>query len=760
MNNMSSSNEVIKLKSEHSSDISEKCSEEFEEEGEEGSEKELCEVDNEQTYRCANCSREVEDVLILSCKHLICLICASIQLQKKYENFLKTCSKEKSVKKKVENYKIEECFVNPQNAKNERMNSSEIEMIFKKEKLGYITCFLCNIKNKLTLDTVELLTKVGLFSSDVLNVHTFYFNFLSNNEEQKNKIINEEDVKKLSVTFNDTLNIDVLKNENLKKLLVASSKYKYLDEHTDDLNRYSYICNICSFNEAKIYCKDCVEYLCEECCSSIHDNDVLNKLNCENRKIHNYYEIDKKGIHLKKIAKCPKKFLNVTGDDIEILTNMEEESFHENSAKKKYKVYDDDDYSDFDKYDEKHFYERKKMLIDKEGKKKNNLRISEKLNNLVEDLKNASSYDSENSSIMGTIGSSTGMGEYLKGTKKKEKIRKERLSDRCSGRRKKKKKTEKLFDKRSSIVQNEKRYDIQEETEKYGNVCLLSNSSVCRVDISSSDDSCLYSNNSSEREICITNVKANTLNNGANKIITDSSINNKNFTTIENIRCNQHYNYPIQYFCHTCCSKCFCSECAINGIHTTDCNIENINTAFITVLNNYLIQWNEIISDLINDLERNFYESLQDTKNDWSSILSECYYDLNSKISYINNNLRKKEKEIFEQFDLYMNNFKKENLEYIQLLNYKYEDIERTINIIRDNKFQNNPIDIIKFYRENIDVIDKTILLNNDFKPIEELSKIRESKIFYMNLYSSQIISYLRYLQNFLKPNNLVSSVS
>ncbi|GAW83287.1 hypothetical protein, conserved [Plasmodium gonderi] len=758
MDYLSGSNEEIHSENGNSSDSIEKDDEGCTE-GDEDSGKELCATDRKKTYRCASCRRAVEDVLIFSCKHLICLVCASVQLHKKYEKCVKMCSEERDEMKRPKNHKISECFLNSKVTRN-AMDDDKLNELFKKEKLGYIKCYICNVRNKLTLDTIELLTKVGLFSDDVLKVHTFYFN-LHKGEEQPNGRVNEDDIKKMSVHFNDTLNSDILKNENLKKLLVSSSMYKYIDENTEDLSKCSYICNICSFNEAVIYCNDCVEYLCKECCSSIHETDVINKVNFTDRKSHDYYEINKKGLQIKKIVKSPKKFLHITKEDIEMPHDTDGESCEENFMGKKmgadkfadkypktlYKVYDDDD-SDFDNYEENHFYEKKKMLIDKEDTKKKRIIISKKLNDLVEDMKNGSSYDSDNSSAKGTTGSTTCIGNGFKKGKNKRKNR-SRNNTKTNGKSD--------FPKKKKDLLRTKKKGLTGEVENGEGICLLSNSSISHMNVSSTESS-YSSGNNSEREICITNIKRSTHKGDTNIILKDESINSTSFTTIENIRCSQHYNYPIQYFCHTCCNKCFCSECAINGIHTNECNIENINTAFITVLNNYLIKWNEIINELINDLNRNFYESLEDTKNDWSLTLSECYYNLNCKIGYIINNLSKKEKEIFEQLDLYMDKFKKENINYIELLNSKYDDIEKMINIIRDNKFQNNPIDMIKFYRENINDIDRTILENNDFKPIEDLSKIRQDKIFYIDLYASQIVSYLKYLQAFLKPSNSVLS--
>ncbi|CRH02327.1 tripartite motif protein, putative [Plasmodium relictum] len=702
------------------------------------SENESFPVDNKKAYKCISCSRTVDDVLVLSCKHLMCLVCASLQLQEKYEKILKKCSKEKKVNI-LENHNINECFINPKDTK-KAINDDKIDGVFKKEKLGYITCFLCDIKNKLTIETIEVLTKIGLISSDVLNVHTIFFNS-DKDTQNKNNEIKEEYIKKMAIQLNDTLNSDCLKNENLKKLLISSKKYNYIDEQIDDLNKYSYICNICSYNEAVIYCKDCVEYLCKECCNNIHELDILKKLKMKNYKTHDYYDIDKNVINLKKIVKEPKKVLKITQEDIEIISDTNEESFHEKDLGSNCKIYDDE--SDFDNYDEKHFYERQKRFIEKEEKKKKNINISNNLNNLVQNMKNESNFESDNSSIKGTIGSTCVTNENSVNIKKKKK------------KRKMMKKIYKKLNNESNILQIKKNKEkgnyLNNDNEKKGDIyCLTSKSEFT----GSSDESMYYSN--SDKEIGITNIK-NILDNNLEKP-NENPVNSKDFTSIQNIRCHQHFNYPIHYFCHTCCTKCFCSECAINGTHTNNCNIENINNAFITILNKYLIKWNEIISDLINDLDRNFYESLEDTKNEWSLLLSECYCDLNSKVSYIVNNLSKKEKEIFQQFDSYMENFKKENLEYIDLLYSKYEDIEKTIKMIRDNKFQNNPINIIKFYQKNINFIDKTMLLNNDFKPIENLSKIRESKIFYMDLYASQIMSYLRFLQSFLNQSSLISS--
>ncbi|KNC37512.1 hypothetical protein PFLG_02046 [Plasmodium falciparum RAJ116] len=129
---------------------------------------------------------------------------------------------------------------------------------------------------------------------------------------------------------------------------------------------------------------------------------------------------------------------------------------------------------------------------------------------------------------------------------------------------------------------------------------IFSNSTT--IDMISLDDEPLYSD-SELKEIGITNIHTEICQKKNNKTlenINNDIINNKQFTAIENVRCSEHYNYPIQYFCHTCLSLCFCSECAINGIHTNNCNIENINTAFIN--------------------KKNFYESLEDIKKmTWSA---------------------------------------------------------------------------------------------------------------------------------------------
>ncbi|VEV58840.1 tripartite motif protein, putative [Plasmodium vinckei vinckei] len=710
----------------------------------EGTINESCETQNNKTYRCAYCSRKVEDVLICSCKHLMCLICASLQLQEKYNKFMKACSSAKIIEEKNVNYKINESFRNCIDII-DKMNDDKIEDVLKKEKIGYVTCNICNIKNKLTIDTLELLTKVGLFSPDVLNIHTFYFNLIGNNNNKKIKGLTESYVKQLSLEYeesynNDLSNSKILKNDKSKHLPVSNNKYNYLEEYTDDLDRYSYICNICSFNEAIIYCNDCIEYLCENCCKNIHEINTPNGINRKTTP-HDYYKIDKKTINLKKLVKPPKMFLNITKEDIEIIDNTDRDSFDgyfsengenkKNTKTKNFKVDGGDD-SDFDNYDEKYFYEKQKKMMEKQNKKNNNIKLSHKLNNLVENMKNESSYDSEHSTLDGTLGSISDIGANLLKKKKKK-----------GNRHIHKKNIHRSNIKYGDHLNGETKMLEKGKKNKIGNmnkeesIFVFSNDEMSsRVDISSNESS-INSCDSYDGEI----------------------FGNKSITSIENIRCNHHYNYPIQYFCHTCCTKCFCSECAINGIHTPQCNIENINAAFITVLNNYLIQWNEIINELMNDLEVNFYESLEDTRNDWSSVLSECYYNISSKINYIINNMHKMEKDIFNQLDTYMEIFKKDNLDYVELLSAKYDDIENTISIIRANKFQKNPIDLIKFYNNNINIIDRTLMLNKDFKPIEDLSKIRESKIFYMDLYTSQIISYLKHLQVFLSSNFLAPPI-
>ncbi|VWU50945.1 tripartite motif protein, putative [Hepatocystis sp. ex Piliocolobus tephrosceles] len=904
---------------------------------------------------CSKCSRPVEDALVLTCCHLICLSCASSELSNNYKKFMRVYTNEHNEKQGTSRYNIESCYNDFKNI--EKKNKGDKMEILKKEKIGYISCDICDTKNKLTVDALELLTKIGLFSSNILSVHKLYlktakndnidnydiasvynnvkrrncnntikdnninnrgnnssntsvnmnyvdnslvyginnhnpyshnannynynnfktnnYNFHTNddiNNSIKQQTSNEQEFSQSDKKMDDTLRDMFLNNDKLKKIFDLNNKYKYLDEHIDDLNANSYICNICSENEAVVYCDDCVEYLCSECCNIIHEEETLKTVIDKNiEKKHNFYKIDKKAIHLKKLVKQPKKFINITNEDIELMYNSsskeESDRGNENKLKRnhvydtkhkvydtKYKVYDNDD-SDFDNYDKNHFYERKKKLLDRKVEEQEKINMSNKINKLVKNMKNESDYESEKSSINGTLGSNNEFSEMLikLNNKEKRKQSKRRIAKRDRGRgiggvgirgrkndRSKHTKSVICGHKKGSISSssynrncdndNDDDDDDDDDDSLVGNDTISSsqvgssqvgssqvgsnqvgsnqigsnntykniynykqtvlrklkndiehsstkrkinkkkscypNKYILKDDMSSSGYS-FCSDISSNKEICISNLNKNICydSNNNNSLLDDdddnvsnssNTLNNKNFTAIENIRCNEHYNYPIQYFCHTCCNKCFCSECAINGMHTTECNIENINTAFITVLNNYLIQWNEVINELINDLDRNFYESLDDIKNDWSSLLSECYYELNSKLSYIKNNMDKKEEEINHKLDKYMKIFKKENLNYIEFLNTKFVNIERLINIIRNNKFIRNPIDLIKFYQANIQDINKTIIENNDFTHIEKLSKNRESKIFYMDFYTSQIISYLKYLQSFLNSNMVI----
>ncbi|SPJ11801.1 tripartite motif protein, putative [Plasmodium sp. DRC-Itaito] len=837
---------------------------------------ESVENENKKTYRCYNCNRKVEDVIILSCKHLICLICSSIQLEENYKKFSEKFMNKKCIEnnKNKKSHHIDECFDNYKDMiKNKRIynninekknvmfnNDIILDDMYKKEKVGFITCKLCNIKNKLSLESIEILTKVGLFSHNILNVHKFFFN-RNVYEETDNNTLKYKSIEEEENIFDNSLN-DYINNDEKKKFLSLKNKYNYINDQMDDLEKYSYICNICSYNEAIIYCKDCVEYLCKECCDHIHEMDILRKkANLKIEKAHEYYEIEKSCFHLKKLVKAPKKFLNITQEDIDIMYNTDDESYttyRDNNGK--YKIYDNNNIqsknknycynddpskkiniyndnfendrnihvdmfdklhmndSDFDNYDEEHFYRRQKFFLDKAEKKRKNLLLSKKLNGLVENMKNESCYESDYSSKYGTDGSIKDSKKNvllkLKKKKKKKMVHMKRENKLHNIKKSVNDLTNiKNYDdkhisdddnvsRRNDAIYSNKSYNNNDDDNNNNNndddnnnddgdnnnnddgdnnnnlvnikyiknvnninsnnlrndTYIFSNSTT--VDMISLDDESLYSDNEI-KEIGITNIHTEICQKKNNKTIENINndiINNKQFTAIENVRCSEHYNYPIQYFCHTCLSSCFCSECAINGIHTNNCYIENINTAFITVLNNYLIQWNEIINELINDLEKNFYESLEDIKNDWSAHLSECYYNLNTKVNYIFNNLVKKEKEIFHEFDTYIEKFKNDNLQYIELLNSKYEDIEKTINLIRQNKFHTNPVDIIKFYTNNIDIIDKTILLNNDFKPIQDLSKIRESKIFYMDFYASQINSYLKYLQAYLNESNVLDS--
>lgn len=673
--------------------------------------------------RCVSCSREVEDVLYLKCEHFLCLVCGSEQLNKKYEKYLKDCLVEEHIET-GEPYNVNECF-NDYKDKRKRKKRDIKRELYKREILATIHCCVCDIKSDLSIDAIEMLTRVGLISEDVLNVHRIYYPLCKknlNNDEISSFPVVDDRNNELS-DINNTLDSDYLKNVNLNKLKIPKEKYDYLNEQTDNLHNYSYICNICSHNEAILYCRDCVEYLCQPCFDNIHELDVFKKLKIKSDNVHDFYPIDKSGVNLKKLVKAPRKCLNLSDDEFhKNLESLEDDGYSEEKPFETYsdtdprhghKIQDKD--SDFDMYDEDHYKERITRLIEKKNDNKKKEIISEKLNELVEEMKNGSEYESTNSSCRGSLGSTINQTIKRKGERTKHTVKK-----------------------KSNL---RKKITTDDDFCSYhsGNSELIS---------SCDDDEHDYINKHKNKEVFIKNVR-DIINKDDDKLTQVSSgvVNNADFTTIQNIRCPEHFGYPIQYYCHTCCNKCFCSECAINGTHNAECDIEHISTAFITILNKYLIKWNEIISDLINDLHRNFYESLKDIQTEWSALLSECFCELNSEVNYVINTLIKKEVEVINVLNAYLQNFKKENLEYEQLLKEKQKQIDEIINIIRNNKHQTDPVNIIKFYRENINNISKVMLMNQDITVIENLTKVRESKIFYMDFYTSQMTTYLKHLQ-------------
>uniref|UniRef100_A0A3B0MT14 B-box zinc finger containing protein, putative n=1 Tax=Theileria annulata TaxID=5874 RepID=A0A3B0MT14_THEAN len=186
------------------------------------------------------------------------------------------------------------------------------------------------------------------------------------------------------------------------------------------------------------------------------------------------------------------------------------------------------------------------------------------------------------------------------------------------------------------------------------------------------------------------------------------SIDSIGLATIENARCPEHYELPIQYFCLTCNVHCFCSECALSS--HSGCEVLTLKEAYNTVVNTYINKWISQISTKSENLQVSFKKVLEDKRDQWTLKLQDLinnskqmHNKINDDLELIKNRMSEwvanNNKEIQNELETYT--------EEIDKIVQEYEEMIEKLRTERNNK---NLTEILQFYNENCEYLRQIIL--------------------------------------------------
>ena len=188
--------------------------------------------------------------------------------------------------------------------------------------------------------------------------------------------------------------------------------------------------------------------------------------------------------------------------------------------------------------------------------------------------------------------------------------------------------------------------------------------------------------------------------------------------------CKEH-GEPISYLCLDCMSKCICSECILNGIHTNH-EVTNIKKAYPLICEKTL-DLKKYTSEKINELNC-IKNNLEYKRNNIGNINQKCKNEIRNAFQLIRIRLNDKEKEILEKAESAL----KENLNeintYINIIQGKMITLSKIINTLNANLTKKDELNLINFYCDNKNYILSEIEIN-ELNSMSKINSISDLKI-------------------------------
>jgi hypothetical protein len=189
---------------------------------------------------------------------------------------------------------------------------------------------------------------------------------------------------------------------------------------------------------------------------------------------------------------------------------------------------------------------------------------------------------------------------------------------------------------------------------------------------------------------------------------TYQTINNQSISQIINSKrevCKEH-GEETTYYCFDCMCRCICSECVVHGAHKTH-QVMNVKKAYPLVI--------ERTEDLIGQVNTRIHEVtnvqifIENKKKELVENTNNVKQEMIKAFDEIRARLNKKEKEILEKADGFLNDNIQELNTFTRVLQTRVISFNKIIDGINANLVKREEVSMLNYYSENKDKIGQSV---------------------------------------------------
>jgi hypothetical protein len=187
--------------------------------------------------------------------------------------------------------------------------------------------------------------------------------------------------------------------------------------------------------------------------------------------------------------------------------------------------------------------------------------------------------------------------------------------------------------------------------------------------------------------------------------------------------CKDH-GEELTYYCFDCLCRCICSECVVHGVHKNH-EVMNVKRAYPLVVEkseDLLFQVQNKISEIIsvqNSIDVKKKEMI-DSTNNIKTEMSRAFEEIRIR-------LQKKEKEVLERAEVFLQEHLQEMNTYSRVMQSKIINLNKAIDTINSHVTRRDEVLLLNFFSENRGRIIQTV--ETDLPDIPDFETIYNMKV-------------------------------
>lgn len=168
--------------------------------------------------------------------------------------------------------------------------------------------------------------------------------------------------------------------------------------------------------------------------------------------------------------------------------------------------------------------------------------------------------------------------------------------------------------------------------------------------------------------------------------------------------CKEH-GEELTYYCFDCLTRCICSECVVHGVHKNH-EVMNVKRAYPVIVD----KSEELLGGVQQRIQEllSVQQSLEIKKKEVVEGTSGIKNEMKKAFEEIRIKLAKKEKEIIEKAEIFMQEHLQELTTYSRVLQSKVVSLNKLIDNINSNIIRKDEVNMLNFYSENYNRINQT----------------------------------------------------